>query len=508
MDFPRLPDVPSSPCPELLSSNSQPTDSLQTVGILQSIRTAEDEITSLDNGIVQLENALRQFHARRKELQAFVHSHRGVLSSRRRVPEDVWCEIFERVVDNSDKSGHFDLLCTLSSVCRPWRNIVLATPLLWRQIHIGVPVYSTHREGWQRNFGQVSQRATLQLARSSGVPLTLLIDAFSMPADPTYLALWDLLLSRAKQWHIASLQLSEEHLDHIASSGKSFPALTTLALALSQSFTANVNRFFAAFPALRDLTLDAAYTHLSLSVQHTPWTHLQICELRFCSFADIITVLPLLSLHSTLSLVTCSPAETEHTLSPVHSQASALSFTSCGETLMVQLMSILTTPNLTALGLHHDGSSHIKPSHVLDFLRRSQCSLKHIALDLHVLLPRDDVDLRELFESEFIRDAIHLDCQLRFDAINSLRLASLLAENGALLPVLRVLTVRLPSLHRNVLRPFLQELGKIRRSTLRQLWIEQDAELFDDEESLQELQDAGVEVYWRRCLADSHLRLE
>ncbi|KAJ7067412.1 hypothetical protein C8F01DRAFT_1051907 [Mycena amicta] len=502
MDSPRLPDVPSSPCPELLSSNSQPTDSAEAVVILQSIRKTEDEITSLDNGIVQLENALRQFHARRKELQAFVHSHRGVLSSRRRVPEDVWCEIFEQVVDSSDKHGHFGLLCALSSICRLWRNIVLATPLLWRRIHIGV----RRLDRWQRNSSQILQRTALQLARSSGVPLTLHIDAYQIPADPPVLALLDLLLSRAKQWRVASLKLKEKHLEHIAKSGKSFPALTKLTLAVS--FPSNVHRFFMALPALRDLTLDNVEDGMNISdltVLHIPWTQLQICELRQWRFTDVIHILPLLSLHSTLSLVACRPAESEHILSPVHSQASALSFTSCGKTLMVQLMFILTTPTLTAFGLL--GLTHINPSQVVDFLRRSQCSLKHIALDLHGLRLRDDVDLRELFESEFIRDAIHLDCQLRYNAPNHLRVASLLvSESGTLLPMLRVLTVRLPALPRDVLRPFLQELGKIRRSTLRQLWIEQDAELFGDEESLQELRDTGLEVYWRRRLPAWHLR--
>ncbi|KAJ7067413.1 hypothetical protein C8F01DRAFT_1121247 [Mycena amicta] len=516
MDFPPLPAVPSSPCPELLSSNSQPINSAETVVILQIIRKAEDEITSLDGGIVQLDNTLRELHARRKELQAFVHAHRGVLSSLRRVPEDVWREVFALAVDSSDKPGHFDPLRRLSGVCRPWRSIVLATPLLWDRIRIGVP----SEKIWTRkpNSFRILQRTALQIARSSRVPLTLSIEALEMPADPTGLALLDLLLSRAKQWRVASLKLKEKHLDHIAKSGKSFPALTKLTLAVS--FPSNVHRFFAALPGLRDLTLDKAegWVPLGLNVRHVPWTHLQICELRQRSLGDVVDVLPLLSRHSTLSLVACESAEPEHTLmilSPVRSQVSALSFIRCGNTFMDQLLPILTTPDLTRFSFNSGSytrytasGTHMNSSQVLDFLRRSRCSLKHIAFDTHALPLGDEVNVRELFDSEFVRDAIHLDFQLpvQYTVRGDHGVASLLANNDTMLPMLRALTIRVSGLG-PVTRSFPQILSmcKTRSSTLRQLWIEQEAELFADEAPLQELRDTGLEVYWRRHLSAGHL---
>ncbi|KAJ7067379.1 hypothetical protein C8F01DRAFT_1019045, partial [Mycena amicta] len=124
-----IPPLPPSPCPDLVQSNSPPTDAQASV-IHQAIQTTEDRISSLDGHIAELKRTLEQCQLRRQELVAFAHLHRGVVSSLRRVPSEILGEIFKHVVQES-RDENLEHLCRLSAVCGPWRTITLSNRLLW-----------------------------------------------------------------------------------------------------------------------------------------------------------------------------------------------------------------------------------------------------------------------------------------------------------------------------------------------------------------------------------------
>ncbi|KAJ7186214.1 hypothetical protein GGX14DRAFT_325763, partial [Mycena pura] len=120
-----------SPCPELLLTNSVPSD-VQVNKIHSFIRSVEAKIPDLDDQIVQMQRALDRLKSQRAELKRLVEPHRGVVSTIRRLPGEVLGEIFSQYLGASDSRLHSPkALSHLVGVCARWRAIALAFPLLW-----------------------------------------------------------------------------------------------------------------------------------------------------------------------------------------------------------------------------------------------------------------------------------------------------------------------------------------------------------------------------------------
>ncbi|KAJ7190181.1 hypothetical protein GGX14DRAFT_483677 [Mycena pura] len=130
--------LPASPCPEHLVTNSVPSD-LQTNEIYTLILSTEAEISDLDAKIVNLQRALDRLKLKRAGLTDFVKSHRGVVSTIRRLPSELLAEIFSHSLDASDSFHSPEALLHVVSVCKRWRTIALASPVLWRRIRYDYP---------------------------------------------------------------------------------------------------------------------------------------------------------------------------------------------------------------------------------------------------------------------------------------------------------------------------------------------------------------------------------
>ncbi|KAJ7206084.1 hypothetical protein GGX14DRAFT_314144, partial [Mycena pura] len=86
----------------------------------------------IDDQIAQVLRTLDRLGSRRAGLHALVESHRGVASIIRRLPSDIWGEIFTQYLGTSDSREHSpQALSRLVGVCNRWRSIVLSSPLLW-----------------------------------------------------------------------------------------------------------------------------------------------------------------------------------------------------------------------------------------------------------------------------------------------------------------------------------------------------------------------------------------
>ncbi|KAJ7198272.1 hypothetical protein GGX14DRAFT_325273, partial [Mycena pura] len=118
----------SSPCPELLVTNSVPSD-VQINEIHSFIQSAEAEISALKDHMVQVQRTLDRLESQRAELASLVKSHRGVVSTFRRLPTDILGEIFSQCLGARAHSPK--ALSHLVGVCARWRAIAIASPLLW-----------------------------------------------------------------------------------------------------------------------------------------------------------------------------------------------------------------------------------------------------------------------------------------------------------------------------------------------------------------------------------------
>ncbi|KAJ7198385.1 hypothetical protein GGX14DRAFT_323127, partial [Mycena pura] len=120
-----------SPCPELLLTNSVPSD-VQLNEIHSFIGGVKAQFSILDDQVAQVQRALVRLKSQRAELADLVESHRGVVSAIRRLPGDILGEIFSQYLGASDPQLHSPkALSPLIGVCTRWRATALASPLLW-----------------------------------------------------------------------------------------------------------------------------------------------------------------------------------------------------------------------------------------------------------------------------------------------------------------------------------------------------------------------------------------
>ncbi|KAJ7191794.1 hypothetical protein GGX14DRAFT_597029 [Mycena pura] len=251
-DPPKEFQLPASPCPELLVTNSVPSD-FQSDEIRKLILDVEAEISGLDAEIINVSRALgRRLKLKRAGLAKFVKSHRGVVSAIRRLPSELLAEFFSYFLAASDSFHSPELaLSRVVGVCNRWRTTVLASPMLWR--HISLSIYESPSHGPEK-LKQIS----MQLQRSAAAALSIGLDAetehiYPFHELPFSIRLLDLLLTESRRWK--SLYLFIHPSDHKHFTKAEFPILEKLSLVVFESWTENASLFFKSFPALVDLTI-------------------------------------------------------------------------------------------------------------------------------------------------------------------------------------------------------------------------------------------------------------
>ncbi|KAF8182140.1 hypothetical protein K438DRAFT_1161991 [Mycena galopus ATCC 62051] len=162
----------------LFASNDVPLES--------HIPLIHDIISDGEAELQKLEVMLARLISRRDEIADQVRRHRNVLSSVRRVPPELICDIFAlTMLDGDSDPWH------LSHICRTWRALALSYPPLWSLI----TVPSTGRTPLP------AIRA--QLLRSANGPLDIHWSLTSnSDVDSELLAL---LIPHSNRWHSLSL---------------------------------------------------------------------------------------------------------------------------------------------------------------------------------------------------------------------------------------------------------------------------------------------------------------
>ncbi|KAJ7195612.1 hypothetical protein GGX14DRAFT_700678 [Mycena pura] len=233
--------LPPSPCPDLLVTNSVPSD-YQTNEIHKVILDAKAEIFVLDDEIAGVRRALDRLELQRAKLEDFVKAHRGVVSTVRRLPSEILGEIFTHYLDASDSRAHSpEALSHLLGVCNQWRAITLASPPLWRHIFPDI---------WEE-LSREMQKTSLQLQRSAPAVLSIRLEAAKYQMNTVNIM--DLLLTESRRWHSLFLDVHPSYHTHLATSRAQFPILEKLTLVLGDPSTEDTALFFRSLPALTDL---------------------------------------------------------------------------------------------------------------------------------------------------------------------------------------------------------------------------------------------------------------
>ncbi|KAG7086075.1 hypothetical protein E1B28_003592 [Marasmius oreades] len=165
------------------------------------------ELKQLENDIAPLRRILEQMEAGKRRLEAQIAQRQSILSVQRRVPAELWGNIFAFACSFSSRDGYFldiqdleiddyhmpEVLSmfpvTLSYVCSRWKAIATGCPKLWSSIRVEVFSKFSRREMFLvETF--LDNSAGFPLNMAIIVPVTWLNDR---PLDNYCLSIWELL---------------------------------------------------------------------------------------------------------------------------------------------------------------------------------------------------------------------------------------------------------------------------------------------------------------------------
>lgn len=265
-----------SPIPkEALYSNR--AASQDEVGRILSFLSEQDvRLPLINEKIDQLQSQLERLQRERDEIRELQRTHRGLISATRRIPPEVWSEIFLRCLPPDDfaKVDINQAPLLLPRVCSQWREVSYSTQALWSSI--GIVRGRDHKE-----IPPTLIRAWL--ARSHGFPLSISLDDIG-PEDITN-DIPDALIHFSDRWrtlHLDSWQSVIRKL--MCNPGVSAPYLETLNFSSSDELDEDAPlQFSQTLHSLRnvELSVDRFIPFILQLPYH------QLHELRSSSIVDI-----------------------------------------------------------------------------------------------------------------------------------------------------------------------------------------------------------------------------
>ncbi|KAJ6594635.1 hypothetical protein B0H19DRAFT_1096291 [Mycena capillaripes] len=112
------------------NTNYVPSD-----GEIESIR---EDLVSRAQELERLDERIRELSVQRDKIQAYVDSHKALISHPRRLPVDILREIFVACLPTSRNAvmSAQEAPLLLCRICSAWRTIARSTPRLWASLHV------------------------------------------------------------------------------------------------------------------------------------------------------------------------------------------------------------------------------------------------------------------------------------------------------------------------------------------------------------------------------------
>ncbi|KAJ7588117.1 hypothetical protein C8J56DRAFT_65754 [Mycena floridula] len=231
----------------ILASNDAPVAS-QVEELREKLAAGRQKLASLNEELLHLSR-------KRYDLQRDMESWSSAMHPIRRVPNEIWGEIFRHCAHPNrfhNQTGLDPSLFpwTITRVCSLWRNVAISLPALWSSITIHIPrdmdLESTVATRWASLLGN-------QLTWTKFEPLLVTIDSESeIPRNHRLIAR---LLATAHRWKTLALLVPFDTMRHLSDRLKgSLGALEEFEVHFSTTPTSSESVMtFGAIPRLRKL---------------------------------------------------------------------------------------------------------------------------------------------------------------------------------------------------------------------------------------------------------------
>ncbi|ESK90987.1 hypothetical protein Moror_16385 [Moniliophthora roreri MCA 2997] len=202
--------------------------------ITRIVADEELELARYDQEITRLRRIIDQLELERSTLQTRIAHRRSFISSRRRLPNELWSDIFDLVCGSEEYSLVVDYDSTvqaalpslLSGISTRWRGIIKSLPHLWSSISIDI---------WLQDKPGIHALLEQYLRNAADFPLTVQM-RYSGPYHcqnfpENSLAVLQLLfrnIARCKVLDIANLTNNPELMTLVSSPAVSFPLMRSI----------------------------------------------------------------------------------------------------------------------------------------------------------------------------------------------------------------------------------------------------------------------------------------
>ncbi|KAI5896825.1 uncharacterized protein SCHCODRAFT_02745727 [Schizophyllum commune H4-8] len=342
--------------------------------LVADMRLLEDRIESLTTAMDQLE-------ARQATLQRLQECYHAYTAPIRRLPPEILQDIFSigRSFFSWTSYSAATYIDTAATVCRHWRDVIMAMPSLHTWIVL-LP-------------GQLSN-VPRQLQYSSKLPLRIYIGHFTKASDVNPALV--LLASHSKRWERLRIDNARAIVASLAPRMRDAPvALTTLTLhgsTVDPYHTHWVNMAFSGAKQLKHVTIH----HLNNRMACVPDT-VRSLKTQICSTRSVLDVLKrcskLRKLESDVTLDDLPPnAKDEEDVSPIVTPSLRTVQLGSGEEMETEdkLLSRVTLPALRTLSL----TCHTVGSALYGLFHRSMAPLRDLTISAHTV---DEESLAQAF---------------------------------------------------------------------------------------------------------------
>lgn len=137
------------------------------------------QMANIDSAILKLATIQAKLQENSARVQQSLLVHQALTSAARRIPPEVWGEVFYHCLRNTPYiiPRNTQSPMVLTRVCRDWRAVAISTPCLWSSLTIYLQKFVC--EGYYRHGCEV------WLARAKSVPLSVRVFNDMIVEDPT-----------------------------------------------------------------------------------------------------------------------------------------------------------------------------------------------------------------------------------------------------------------------------------------------------------------------------------